>query len=190
MKRVISWLLDLLYPPKCVICRRLLAAGETEICADCLEALPNFEGPAPQVDGCDVLCVTLFYEGAVRESFLRFKFSGRDFYADTYGKWMAGTICDKLGTGFDGICWVPALQKHAERGPQSQLKDAAQRRSNASGAFSVLPGTDVSGKTLLLIDDIVTTGATLSECCRVLKGAGAARVDCAAFASPRNENER
>ena len=85
---------------------------------------------------------------------------------------------------------VPALQKHAERGPQSQLKDAAQRRSNASGAFSVLPGADVSGKTLLLIDDIVTTGATLSECCRVLKGAGAARVDCAAFASPRNENER
>lgn len=76
MKRVISWLLDLLYPPKCVICRRLLAAGETEICADCLEALPNFEGPAPQVDGCDVLCVTLFYEGAVRESFLRFKFPG------------------------------------------------------------------------------------------------------------------
>ena len=85
---------------------------------------------------------------------------------------------------------VPALQKHAERGPQSQLKDAAQRRSNASGAFSVLPGADVSGKTLLLIDDIVTTGSTLSECCRVLKGAGAARVACAAFASPRNENER
>ena len=52
------------------------------------------------------------------------------------------------------------------------------------------PGADVSGKTLLLIDDIVTTGATLSECCRVLKGAGAARVACAAFASPRNENER
>ena len=89
-----------------------------------------------------------------------------------------------------GLPLVPALQKHAERGPQSQLKDAAQRRSNASGAFSVLPGADVSGKTLLLIDDIVTTGATLSECCRVLKGAGAARVDCAAFASPRNENER
>ena len=39
-------------------------------------------------------------------------------------------------------------------------------------------------------DQVVTTGSTLSECCRVLKGAGAARVDCAAFASPRNENER
>ena len=219
--RALDWLLDLLYPPKCVICRRLLARGEQDICPDCFESLPNFEGEKPQVGSADGLSVTLFYEGAVRESFLRFKFSGRDFYADVYGTWMAGRIRDELGRGFDGVCWVPvskkrrrsrgydqsellarkvaaelslptcaALQKHAERNPQSQLKDAAQRRSNASGAFSVLPGADVSGKTLLLIDDIVTTGATLSECCRVLKGAGAARVDCAAFASPRNENER
>mgnify|MGYP001045342487 CR=1 FL=1 len=217
--RALDWLLDLLYPPKCVICRRLLARGEQDICPDCFESLPNFEGEKPQVGGADGLSVTLFYEGAVRESFLRFKFSGRDFYADTYGKWMAGTICDKLGTGFDGICWVPvrkkrrrargydqsellarviakklslplvpALQKHAERGPQSQLKDAAQRRSNASGAFSVLPGADVSGKTLLLIDDIVTTGATLAECSRVLRTAGASDVVYAAFAAPRKQD--
>ena len=83
---------------------------------------------------------------------------------------------------------VPALQKHAERGPQSQLKDAAQRRSNASGAFSVLPGADVSGKTLLLIDDIVTTGATLAECSRVLRTAGASDVVYAAFAAPRKQD--
>ena len=80
--------------------------------------------------------------------------------------------------------------EHSSAGMRLFAERAAQRRSNASGAFSVLPGADVSGKTLLLIDDIVTTGATLSECCRVLKGAGAARVDCAAFASPRNDNER
>ena len=163
--------------------------------------------------------MTFYYDGTFRDSFLRFKFSGRDFYADTYGKWMAGTICDKLGTGFDGICWVPvskkrrrvrgydqsellarviakklslplvpALQKHAERGPQSQLKDAAQRRSNASGAFSVLPGADVSGKTLLLIDDIVTTGATLSECSRTLLLADASDVVYAALAAPRKQD--
>ena len=165
--------------------------------------------------------MTLFYEGAVRESFLRFKFSGRDFYADVYGTWMAGRILDELGRGFDGVCWVPvskkrrksrgydqsellakrvakdlslptcaALQKHAERNPQSQLKDAALRQANASGAFSVRPDADVSGKTLLLIDDIVTTGATLSECCRMLRQAGAKHVFCAAFASPRKEKER
>ena len=83
-----------------------------------------------------------------------------------------------------------ALQKHAERNPQSQLKDAALRQANASGAFSVRPDADVSGKTLLLIDDIVTTGATLSECCRMLRQAGAKHIYCAAFASPRKEKER
>ena len=83
-----------------------------------------------------------------------------------------------------------ALQKHAERNPQSQLKDAALRQANASGAFSVRPDADVSGKTLLLIDDIVTTGATLSECCRILRQAGAKHIYCAAFASPRKEKER
>lgn len=221
MRKVLDWLLDLLYPPKCVICRRLIAPGEAEICPDCLESLPNFEGEKPEIACSDGLSVTLFYEGAVRESFLRFKFSGRDFYAGIYGKWMAGRILDDLGRDFDGVCWVPvskkrrrrrgydqaellarkiaqelrlpmysALQKHAERGPQSHLKDAAARLANASGAFSMRPGADVSGKRLLLIDDIVTTGATLSECCRILKRAGAARVVCAAFASPRNENER
>ena len=221
MMRVLDWLLDLLYPPKCVICGRLLAEDEREICPDCLESLPNFEGEKPQVDGADGLSVTLFYEGQVRESFLRFKFSGRDFYADVYGKWMAGRISDELGCCFDGVCWVPvskkrrgargydqsellarkvaaelglpavaAVQKHAERNPQSRLKDTALRQANASGAFSVRPGAEVSGKTLLLIDDIVTTGATLSECCRVLRQAGAEHIFCAAFASPRKDKER
>ena len=35
MKRVISWLLDLLYPPKCVFCRRLLRPEEHDVCARC-----------------------------------------------------------------------------------------------------------------------------------------------------------
>ena len=109
--RALDWLLDLLYPPKCVICRRLLARGEQDICPDCFESLPNFEGEKPQVGGADGLSVTLFYEGAVRESFLRFKFSGRDFYADVYGNWMAGRIRDELGRGFDGVCWVPVSKK-------------------------------------------------------------------------------
>lgn len=216
MKKILTILLDLLYPPKCVICRRILARGEKEICADCLEALPNFEGAAPQVDCADDVAVTFFYENDLRESFLRYKFSGRDFYGKIYGRWMAGRVLETLGRDFDVVSWVPvsrkrlrrrgydqsellaraiadklalavypALQKHAERGPQSHLHDAAQRKENASGAFSLAPGADVSGKKILLIDDIVTTGATLSECCRVLKLAGAKRVSCALFASPR-----
>ena len=192
MRQVLQLLLDLLYPPKCVICRRILEKGEKDICPDCLDALPNFEGAAPQVDGADDVCVTFFYENDLRESFLRYKFSGRDFYGKVYGRWMADRILETLGRAFDFVSWVPvsrkrlhrrgydqseilarviakklalpmypALQKHAERGPQSHLHDAAQRLQNASGAFSMAPGASVSGKRILLIDDIVTTGATL-----------------------------
>ena len=60
MKRVISWLLDLLYPPKCVICRRLLAAGETGNLRGLPEAFPNFEDRSRRSAACDVLSVTLF----------------------------------------------------------------------------------------------------------------------------------
>lgn len=220
MMRALDWLLALLYPPKCVICQKLLARGEQEICADCFESLPNFEGAAPEVSFCDAISVTFFYEGALRDSFLRYKFSGCDFYADTYGRWLAGRVRETLGAEFDCVSWVPvsrkrlrrrgydqaellarevskelslplvrALQKHAERGPQSHLHDAAARRENAQGAFSAYPGASLAGKEILLIDDIVTTGATLSECCRVLKTAGAKRVACGLFASPRNETD-
>ena len=173
MRRVLTWLLDLLYPPKCVICGKLLSGKEQDICADCFESLPNFEGPAPKVSFADDLCVTFFYEGMLRESFLRFKFSGRDFYAEVYGAWMAEKILDTLGRKFDAVSWVPvsrkrkrrrgydqaellarriaaildlpayaAVQKHAERGPQSHLHDAAERKANASGAFSLAPGRE------------------------------------------------
>ena len=125
--RALDWLLDLLYPPKCVICRRLLARGEQDICPDCFESLPNFEGEKPQVGGAEGLSVTLFYEGAVRESFLRFKFSGRDFYADVYGNWMAGRIRDELGRGFDGVCWVPVSKKRRKSRGYDQSELLAKR---------------------------------------------------------------
>ena len=48
----------------------------------------------------------------------------------------------------------------------------------------------MEGKRLLLIDDIVTTGSTLSECCRVLLTAGAQSVVCAALATPRKNPEQ
>jgi ComF family protein len=52
-----------------------------------------------------------------------------------------------------------------------------QRAENVRGAFALKPGADVTGRRVLLVDDVLTTGATLDACTRVLKRAGAAEVD-------------
>lgn len=65
--------------------------------------------------------------------------------------------------------------------PQTGL-GRRDRRKNIRGAFEVEAGKRISGKRILLVDDVMTTGATLNECARVLRVAGAARVDCLTLA--------
>lgn len=76
--------------------------------------------------------------------------------------------------------------------PQSRLGDAAQRRANVMGVYRVADPDTVRGKRILLLDDIMTTGATAGECARVLLTAGAVDVICAtvAAASHQQRNRR
>lgn len=60
--------------------------------------------------------------------------------------------------------------------------DEAARRANAKDSFVVRRPEWVRGRTLLVVDDVMTTGATLSECARALKASGASRVWCATLA--------
>ena len=64
-------------------------------------------------------------------------------------------------------------------------KNDASRRANVLSAYQVTDPALVEGRRVLLIDDIVTTGSTLSECARVLRTAGATDVVCAALARSR-----
>ncbi len=59
--------------------------------------------------------------------------------------------------------------------PQTSL-EAADRQKNLKGAFAVLDFEGIKGKTVLLVDDVFTTGATLQECSLVLMKAGALEV--------------
>jgi predicted amidophosphoribosyltransferase len=59
--------------------------------------------------------------------------------------------------------------------PQAGLT-GAERRTNVAGAFEVKKRDPVRGRHVLLIDDVLTTGATAGACAAVLKRAGAARV--------------
>jgi predicted amidophosphoribosyltransferase len=60
--------------------------------------------------------------------------------------------------------------------------DRAERMQNLHNAFRLRQGRDVRGLRVLLVDDVLTTGSTLSECARVLKEAGASSVYAATAA--------
>lgn len=77
---------------------------------------------------------------------------------------------------------IALLRKDGNNPPQSGIHDAAARRANVLGMYHVINPDDVAGKRILLVDDICTTGATLSECVRELRLAGAESVVCATVA--------
>jgi len=70
---------------------------------------------------------------------------------------------------------VPALRRIRAAPPQSKLS-AADRRDNLRGAFAVRDVARITGKPIVLVDDVVTTGATLAAAARALLAAGATRV--------------
>jgi len=59
-----------------------------------------------------------------------------------------------------------------------------ERMSNVENAFEIISGKKIKGRTVLLLDDIMTTGATLNECSRILKECGAGMVYCITAATP------
>lgn len=72
-----------------------------------------------------------------------------------------------------GIPYEPLLTKLTHTEPQKELS-AVRRRGNLLGVFDV--SGEVSGRTLLLVDDVITTGSTLDECAKMLKLYGAEEV--------------
>ena len=84
-----------------------------------------------------------------------------------------------------GMTPVPMLKKIRNNRPQSRLDSASARRANVLGAYKLLDGAQAKGKRVLLLDDILTTGATAGECARMLLSAGAKEVHCAAVAAAR-----
>ena len=75
-----------------------------------------------------------------------------------------------------GIAMDPfVLLRTRETLPQTQLSEE-ERRRNVRGAFALDPRRSVKGKKILLVDDVYTSGATVNECSRTLKRAGAEEV--------------
>ena len=81
-----------------------------------------------------------------------------------------------------GVEYLPTLKKIRHNTAQSTIKDSKQRAANVIGAYRVIDAEKVKGKYILLVDDVVTTGSTVSECARILKKSGAKAVYCVTLA--------
>jgi ComF family protein len=77
-----------------------------------------------------------------------------------------------------GLPAAPRLLERIRDTPRQTRLDAAARRANVAGAFRIRPGSGplAWGRTILLVDDVMTTGATLDAAARALRDAGAGRV--------------
>ena len=99
-----------------------------------------------------------------------------DLPLSTSGEAQAAALAEHFaGTRF-AAAYCSSLQRTRATPPMTSMTPA-QRLENVRGAFRVDPRYDLVGRTVVLVDDVRTTGATLEACAKALLGAGAGRVE-------------
>jgi ComF family protein len=217
LNRLSRSVMDFFFPRRCPFCGR--PVGKELLCAACERELPFTGEQAVRRGALYGRCASpLYYEGAVRQALLDFKFHGKLGGLNCFGSLMAQCAAEHYSGAFDAVTWVPVsakrlkkrgfdqarylagslcvdwhvppeetLRKTADNPPQSGIRDAAARRANVLGMYEPVHPERIAGRRWLLVDDILTTGATLGECARVLREAGAADVLCLTLAAGREK---
>lgn len=90
-------------------------------------------------------------------------------------------VAEMVGEYFGKPCSA-LLEKTRNNKNQHDL-NLQQRRENVKGVYGICKKADVGGMRILLIDDIVTTGNTMAECCNVLRAGGAENIICMSVAT-------
>lgn len=183
--------------PSCGICGTPTVSQHTTTCKACMEDSPPY---------AQILYYGI-YEGVLKKAIHLLKFNSCKRLSKPLGSLMSDLSLEKA----DGIVPVPlhikglqqrgfnqtavlglqlskalgiplmpdVLRKVRETPPQTDVT-GKERLKNIKNAFSA--SGDVKGLNLLLVDDVITTGATVSECSRTLRKAGAKSVTVAALA--------
>ena len=185
-------------PPWCAICGLPFPhpMGEGAICGDCARQQPSWNRARS----------VLRYDRHSRRLVLMLKHGDQTHLAGAFGRWMQRAGSDVLAGADllmpVPLHWTRLFARrfnqaallaqaiHRAGGPPVAADWLARRRRtpsqgrlgplararNVRGAFALRRGRDVKGKRVVLIDDVLTTGATAEECARVLRRAGAASI--------------
>lgn len=202
--------LELLFPPRCALCGRVGVRG---LCPKCESTLPLCRTPLHVRKGIGTCVAPLRYDGtreallAYKFSGGRSRCAGfGEILAQCVSEQLGGEfdvvsfvpVSEKRRRerGYDQsellareVCRIwgvepkRLLRKVKNNRAQSSLSSREERAKNVVGAYEAVAPEKIAGARILLIDDILTTGATLSECARVLREAGAERVLCATLAA-------
>jgi ComF family protein len=183
--------------PLCTCCGRVFASrdGTDLVCGDCQTDPPPFARAR----------AAALYDGPVAQAITRFKFSRQMALLPVMQHWLKQPLCLELVAAADLLAPVPlhpkrikhrgfnqslllaqaipgaavareALIRTRHTAPQVGL-NPKERQDNVKGAFAVTDPARVKDQSVLLIDDLYTTGSTVKECARVLRKAGARRVE-------------
>jgi ComF family protein len=193
--------------PLCTCCGKMFLdlEGADRVCGDCQTDPPPFTRAR----------AAALYDGPVAQAITRFKFSRQMACLPLLQHWLTRPLCLELVAAADLLAPVPLHPKRIkQRGfnqalllaqafpgtpvaleavvrtrhttPQVGLKPK-ERHKNVKDAFAVPDPGLLKGKNVLLVDDLYTTGATVKECARVLRRAGARQVEVLTVARVRYE---
>ena len=204
---------ELFTPAKCTLCGKLMEDKTEDICPQCRVEAAVFVHQPWHITHVKKWCTLWLYRGNVRSALIRFKFVRRPGYGTVFGRelgqklknedipvdvitWVPTGFLRKRKRTYDqveliarevgwqlGIPVQKLMRKTRNNRRQSGLRGKTARRKNVAGVYAPTDEAQIAGKRILLIDDIVTTGATLSEAAGVLKNAGAKAVYGACVAS-------
>lgn len=192
---------------------------EGRVCRACRRSIEYNESLLPPGGALGEVCAPLVYSANVRKAILRFKFGDRADFAQPLAAFAANEVKRRFAGRYDVVTWAPVsrerlrergydqamllaeaaavrlgtvavstLEKTRHTEPNSSL-GMSERAENVRGAYRATEPELVRGKRVLLIDDVVTTGATMRECARTLRAAGAAEVLGAAVAAAGTERD-